>query len=141
MNDFTPLSSTAGGLLIGVAAVLLMAGLGRVAGIAGIVGSLLPPLPADRGWRVAFLAGMVAAAPLLYLATGRMPEIDVPVSLPLLAIGGLVVGIGVSYGNGCTSGHGVCGMARLSKRSIAATLVFMATTAATVFVLRHVAGG
>lgn len=141
MNDFTPLSSTAGGLLIGLAAVLLMAGLGRIAGIAGMVGSLLPPLLADRGWRIAFLAGMIAAAPLLYLATGRMPAIDVPVSLPLLAVGGLVVGIGVSYGNGCTSGHGVCGMARLSKRSIAATLVFMTTTAATVFVLRHVAGG
>lgn len=141
MNDFTPLSSTAGGVLIGLAAVLLMASLGRVAGISGMIGGLLPPGRADTGWRAAFLAGMIAAAPLFFMVTGRMPEIDVPVSLPMLAIGGLAVGIGVSRANGCTSGHGVCGMARFSKRSVTATLVFMATTAATVFLLRHVAGG
>ncbi len=142
MSEFTPLASTAGGVLIGLGAVLLMAGLGRIAGIAGIIGGLLPPpRPADGGWRVAFLAGMVLAAPLMLLASGGMPAIEVPVSLPMLAIGGAIVGLGISYGNGCTSGHGVCGMARLSKRSIAATLTFMATTAATVFVLRHVIGG
>lgn len=140
MNEFTPLSSTAGGILIGLAAVLLMASLGRVAGISGMIGGLLSSDRAERGWRGAFLAGMIAAAPLLLLVTGRMPEIEVPVSLPMLAIGGLAVGIGVSYSSGCTSGHGVCGMARFSKRSITATLVFMATTAATVFILRHVMG-
>lgn len=140
MNEFTPLSSTAGGILIGLAAVLLMASLGRVTGISGMIGGLLSSDRAERGWRAAFLAGMIAAAPLLLLVTGRMPEIEVPVSLPMLAIGGLAVGIGVSYSSGCTSGHGVCGMARFSKRSITATLVFMATTAATVFILRHVMG-
>lgn len=141
MTEFTPLVSALGGMMIGLAAVLLMAFNGRIAGISGILGGLLPPSPApDRAWRVAFLAGMVAA-PLTYSAfAGSMPEIQVPIGTPLLVVGGLIVGSGLAYSSGCTSGHGVCGIARLSPRSIVATLTFMATTAVTVFVVRHVFG-
>ncbi len=139
---FTPLASLAGGAMIGLAAVLLMATLGRIAGVTGILtGAALPASLADFGWRAAMLAGMVAA-PLAYLfLTGSPVAIDVPVSTGMLVVGGLLVGIGVTFASGCTSGHGVCGLARLSPRSLAATLTFMATTAATVFVVRHVIGG
>ena len=140
-TDFTPFASLGGGMLIGLAAVLLMATLGRVFGATGVLAGLLTPnSSSDFAWRAALLAGMVSG-PLAFLAfTGGWPEISVPVSMPLLAIGGLIVGIGVTYGAGCTSGHGVCGMARLSPRSIVATLSFMASTAVTVYVLRHVIG-
>jgi len=140
-TEFTPFASLAGGALIGVAAVLLMAVLGRIMGATGILaGALMPQGRGEIGWRVAILAGM-ASGPLAVLAlTGAMPAVQVPVSLPMLVIGGLIVGVGVTYGSGCTSGHGVCGMARLSRRSIAATLTFMATTAITVYVVRHVIG-
>lgn len=146
MSEFTPFSSAAGGALIGLSAVLLMALLGRIAGISGIIGGLLPPYATgsvaagERGWRLAFLVGMIASPLVLLAATGNLPEIDVPVSLPMLVAGGLIAGVGVSYASGCPSGHGVCGMARFSKRSITATLTFMATTAATVFIVRHIAG-
>ncbi|SDU44052.1 YeeE/YedE family protein [Stappia sp. ES.058] len=141
MSEFTPVLSAAGGILIGLASVMLMAALGRIAGISGMVGSLLPPADADWGWRLAFLTGMIAAPAVLFAATGHMPAIEVPPSTTMLVIGGILVGIGVSYGSGCTSGHGVCGMARLSGRSIAATLTFMLTTGLTVYVVRHVVGG
>jgi uncharacterized membrane protein YedE/YeeE len=121
---------------------MLMAALGRIAGISGMIGGLLPPVTAGEwGWRLAFLAGMIAAPVVLLAATGSMPVIEVPSSTAMLVIGGILVGIGVSYSSGCTSGHGVCGMARLSARSIAATLTFMLTTGVTVFVIRHVIGG
>ena len=136
---FTPWVSLAGGALIGVASVLLMLTLGRIMGATGILaGVLTPTTHPDTGWRLAVLAGMISV-PLAVLAfSGQMPEIQVPVSLPMLLVGGFLVGIGVTYGSGCTSGHGVCGMARLSRRSIAATATFMVTTGITVFVIRHV---
>ena len=142
MTEFTPVLSATGGILIGLASVMLMAALGRIAGISGMIGGLLPPVTAGEwGWRLAFLAGMIAAPVVLLAATGSMPVIEVPSSTGMLVIGGILVGIGVSYGSGCTPGHGVCGMARLSARSIAATLTFMLTTGVTVFVIRHVIGG
>ncbi|MBY6049850.1 YeeE/YedE family protein [Vannielia litorea] len=141
-TEFTPYASLGGGLLIGLAAVMLMATLGRIFGATGILaGFIQPDSSSEFSWRAALLAGMVSG-PALYLAiTGNWPAIEVPVSTPMLALGGLIVGAGVTYGAGCTSGHGVCGMARLSPRSIVATLSFMAGTAATVYVIRHVIGG
>lgn len=138
---FTPLASLGGGALIGLAAVLLMLALGRIMGATGILtGAVLPTGPGDRGWRLAVLAGMVSG-PLAYrLLTGGFPTIDVPVSAPMLVLGGGLVGIGVTLAGGCTSGHGVCGLSRLSPRSFVATATFMATTFATVFVVRHLIG-
>lgn len=140
MTEFTPYISLAGGVLIGLAATLLMALHGRIAGMTGILSGVLPPASTDWPWRLAFLAGAVLA-PLAYTFAGATVAFAVPVSNMALIVGGLIVGIGVSFGAGCTSGHGVCGMARLSKRSIVATLVFMASTAVTVFVVRHIVGG
>jgi uncharacterized protein len=142
MTEFTPLQSLLGGALIGVSSVLLMAVHGRIAGMTGVLGGLLPPgIAADWQWRLAFLAGMIAA-PLAYSAASAVPPgFQSQASWPTLLVGGVIVGIGVTYGAGCTSGHGVCGLARFSKRSLAAVLTFMATTALTVFVTRHVLGG
>ncbi len=138
---FTPVASLAGGVLIGVASTLLMLVLGRVMGATGILAGLLWPSSAqDFGWRAALLAGMVTGPIVVWAATGSMPAVQVPISTAALVIGGVIVGIGVTYGAGCTSGHGVCGMARLSPRSIVATLTFMVFTFATVFVIRHVIG-
>ena len=141
-TSFTPFASFAGGLLIGLAAMLLMATRGRVFGATGILaGFIAPSSSSDWAWRAALLAGMVTG-PLAYLAVaGDFPAIQVPVSTPMMVIGGLIVGMGVTYGSGCTSGHGVCGLARISPRSIVATLTFMATTGLTVFLVRHVIGG
>lgn len=136
---FTPLASLAGGALIGLAAVLLMAFHGRIAGMTGIVGGVLPPVSSDWPWRIAFLAGAIGA-PAIYLLGGGAVDFAVPVSTSALVIGGLIVGVGVTFGSGCTSGHGVCGMARLSPRSIAATLTFMASTFVTVYLVRHLIG-
>jgi uncharacterized membrane protein YedE/YeeE len=131
------LQALLGGALIGAAAVLLMLGLGRIAGISGIVGGLLPPVAPDRMWRGFFLVGLLAGPMLVGLVLGRDP-VGVPaVGMPMLAAAGLLVGLGTGFGSGCTSGHGVCGLARLSPRSIAATAVFMLAGAATVFVVRH----
>ncbi len=138
-TEFTPITSLAGGVLIGAAAVLLMLFHGRIAGATGILSGLL--FGPDRGWRAAFIAGMATAPLLMMAATGRMPDIQVPVSTLALAAGGFIVGVGVTFGGGCTSGHGVCGLARLSRRSIAATLMFMASAGLTVFIVRHVIGG
>ncbi len=141
-NAFTPFASLAGGALIGAAAVLLMFLHGRIAGATGILaGILMPANRADWSWRVAMLLGMVTAPGLILVLTGQMPTIEVPVSTAALLLGGLIVGVGVTLGSGCTSGHGVCGMARLSPRSIAATLTFMVTTFMTVYLMRHVLGG
>lgn len=134
--------STLGGVLIGVSAVMLMGTLGRVAGISGIASGLLGGAAAgDRGWRVAFVLGLVAA-PLLLLWWRGDAGIGAPqVSWPLMAVAGLLVGFGTRLGSGCTSGHGVCGMARLSPRSLLATVVFMLFGVVTVFVMRHLLGG
>ena len=140
MTDFTPIQSLIGGMLIGLSAVLLMALHGRVAGMTGILTGVIPPVATDWRWRAAFLAGAIVA-PVIYLAAGGVVPFDVPVSTAALALGGLLVGIGVHFGNGCPSGHGVCGLARFSPRSLAAVLTFMLTAFATVFVIRHVIGG
>ena len=140
MTEFTPLLSLLGGVLIGLSAVMLMAMHGRVVGMTGILTGVIPPAAADWRWRAAFLAGAIVA-PVLYLAAGGTIPFEVPVSAAALVFGGLLVGIGVHFGNGCPSGHGVCGLARLSPRSLAAVLTFMATAFVTVFVVRHVIGG
>ncbi len=139
---FTLWQSLGGGALIGLSAVLLMLTVGRIMGATGVLAGVLTPSSRDDfAWRAVLIAGM-ATAPLIYwLVSGGMPEITVPVSTPMLLIGGFLVGIGVTFGGGCTSGHGVCGIARLSNRSIVATITFMAATIVTVFVLRHVIGG
>jgi uncharacterized membrane protein YedE/YeeE len=140
MTPFTPIASTLGGLLIGAAAVLLWVGLGRIAGISGIVGGLPAASASDRPWRIAFLAGLIAAPVLYGLAGGSVPQPAVAASPIVVVIAGLLVGFGTTLGGGCTSGHGVCGLARLSPRSIAATLLFLATAMVTVFVVRHIWG-
>lgn len=137
---FTPWSALAGGVLIGLAAALFVLLNGRIAGISGIVGGLLTPRRGDIGWRLAFVIGMLLV-PTLWLAVTALPTINIEAGYPLLIVAGLVVGISTRYGAGCTSGHGVCGISRLSPRSIVATLAFMATGFATVFVVRHVIGG
>ncbi|NVD42841.1 YeeE/YedE family protein [Ensifer sp. HO-A22] len=138
---FTPWQSMGGGALIGLATVLLMLTLGRIMGATGILsGVLLPSAPSDRTWRLAILLGMVSGPVVILALTGQMPDVDVPVSLPMLLLGGFIVGVGVTFASGCTSGHGICGMARLSRRSIAATATFMISTGLTVFVVRHVLG-
>jgi uncharacterized membrane protein YedE/YeeE len=141
MTQFTPLQSLAGGALIGLSAALLMGLHGRIAGVTGVLAGLLPPVARDADWRIAFLGGMIAA-PLVYiLAFGAGPAFASPASLPALLAGGVIVGAGVSLASGCTSGHGVCGLARFSRRSLVAVVCFMATAAVTVFISRHVLGG
>lgn len=141
ISDFTPFFALGGGALIGLAAVGLMAFHGRIAGMTGITTGLLPPFATDWSWRAAFVIGAIAAPMLMVFAGGHVVGFDSPVPELWLVVGGLIVGFGVYFGSGCTSGHGVCGLARLSPRSIAATLTFMATAVATVFVIRHVLGG
>lgn len=139
---FTPWASLIGGVLIGAAAVLLMVVRGNVLGATGILaGFMNPSSSSDWSWRAILIGGMLTAPLLILFVTGTTPEIQVPVTRPMMIIGGLIVGVGVTYGSGCTSGHGVCGIARLSPRSIVATVSFMATAFATVYVLRHVIGG
>ena len=137
---FTPWSALAGGALIGLAAALFIHANGRIAGISGIVGGLLRPSPGDRAWRLAFVLGMIAA-PLLWSLAATLPPLIIAADWPLLIVAGLVVGISTRYGAGCTSGHGVCGISRLSPRSLAATLAFMGSGFVTVFVVRHLLGG
>ena len=135
-THFTPWPSLAGGLLIGLAAAAFVLVNGRIAGISGIVGGLLRPASGDVAWRIAFLAGLVAA-PLAYALFAPLPAVRIDAGTGTLAAAGLLVGLGTRYGSGCTSGHGVCGLARLSPRSLVATVSFMAAGFATVFVLRH----
>ena len=134
--NFTPWASLAGGMLIGLAAAALLLLLGRIAGISGIVGGLLQPSKGDTGWRLAFVLGLLAA-PTIYTLFQPLPAIEVTTDLPVLLAAGLLVGVGTRYGSGCTSGHGVCGLSRLSPRSLAATLAFMAAGFATVYMVRH----
>ena len=136
MEDFTPVSGLVGGLLIGLAVVLLLLLNGRLAGISGIVGGLVAPKGTDRGWRAAFVAGLVLGASAYVLATGDL-SVSVQASVPVLVVAGLLVGFGARLGSGCTSGHGLCGMARLSRRSIAATSVFFGVAILTVFLVQH----
>jgi uncharacterized membrane protein YedE/YeeE len=136
---FTPWRSLVGGILIGLAAALLVLFNGRVAGISGIVGGLFHPRYPDTAWRMAFVAGLVVA-PIAYLLLDQAPVIDIDAGYPLLVGAGLLVGVGTRYGAGCTSGHGVCGISRLSPRSIVATIVFIAVGMLTVFVMRHALG-
>ena len=140
-NEFTPWASLAGGALIGLSAAMLIVLLGRVAGISGMAGALLQ-LPTwsslqQWGWRLAFMLGLVAA-PLVWQIFAPLPAMQMPSNPLLIIAAGLLVGFGTRMGSGCTSGHGVCGLSRLSMRSLAATLAFMASGAATVFVVRHV---
>lgn len=142
ITEFTPWMSLLGGVLIGTASVLLMGLFGRIMGATGILAGFVMPQSADDwGWRAALLAGMMTAPALYWIISGEPVAVDVPVSTAAMIIGGLIVGAGVTYGGGCTSGHGVCGIARLSPRSIVATVVFMVVAVATVYVTRHVVGG
>lgn len=136
---FTPLASLAGGVLIGAAAALFVLFNGRIAGISGVLGGLLRPARGDVGWRVAFLAGLIVA-PTVFAMFSALPDVRIDADWGLLVLAGLLVGVGTRYGAGCTSGHGVCGLSRLSLRSLVGTLAFMAAGFATVFVLRHAAG-
>ena len=136
---FTPIAALLGGLLIGVAASLFMLIYGRIAGVSGFIGGLLRPVTGNVLWRFAFIFGLFLA-PVLYGAFAPLPEIQVASSNPLLIVAGLLVGIGTRYGAGCTSGHGICGISRLSPRSIVATLLFVTSGMVTVFVLRHLLG-
>lgn len=142
MEHFTPISAAVGGALIGLSAAMLWLGIGRVAGISGILGNLWTPgaRPSDPAWRLAFLAGLLASPVLWKAAGGSLPALALPSSPALIAAAGLLVGIGTRLGGGCTSGHGVCGLARLSRRSVTATVLFMGTAVVTVFVTRHVIG-
>lgn len=138
MHDF--MMALLGGSMIGLAAVLLMATNGSILGISGITSKLLPPLSTDWPWRLCFLAGVLAAPLILNLVTDSRPTIEITGNMSLLIIGGLLVGLGTVIGNGCTSGHGVCGLSRFSTRSIVATGVFMLFAFTTVFITRHVLG-
>jgi uncharacterized protein len=145
MTNFTPAASLIGGGMIGLSAVMMMLFLGRIAGISGIVSGLLPPYQGaiqDRAMsiRVTFIFGLITAPMLVRLVTSTPIPQTVSNNVPLLAVAGLLVGFGSVYGAGCTSGHGVCGLARFSVRSLAATLTFMAVAAITVFVARHLIG-
>jgi len=135
---FTPLASLLGGALIGASAVMLMAAKGRIAGVSGIAVWLLPPhADGEFAGRLAFILGIVVAPMVVLFATGTAPLPSIEAGPALLAFAGLLVGFGSVWGNGCTSGHGVCGLSRLSVRSLVATLTFMATAMATAFLVRH----
>lgn len=136
-SQFTPWSALAGGAVIGMAIALLVFLNGRIAGISGIVGGLFRMQKGDMDWRIAFIAGLIAA-PLVWQLFASLPAVRIDGSYAVMAIAGLVVGIGTRYGSGCTSGHGVCGLSRGSPRSIAATLVFMGMGFVTVYIVRHV---
>ena len=136
---FTPWASLAGGVVLGIASAMFVLLNGRLLGISGILGGLVQPARGDTGWRVTFIAGLVAA-PFLWRLLADLPAPRVEASGAVLVIAGLLVGWGTRYGSGCTSGHGVCGMSRLSPRSLAATVAFMAAGFATVYVVRHLVG-
>ena len=139
-TNFSPWSALAGGALIGLAAAMFILLNGRVAGISGILGGLLRPRAGDLLWRIVFLAGLVAA-PLAWLLVARLPSLQIDTGGGGLVVAGLLVGAGTRYGGGCTSGHGVCGIARLSGRSLLATCAFFAAGVAVVYCLRHTALG
>jgi uncharacterized membrane protein YedE/YeeE len=139
MENFTPYSALTGGVLIGLAVALLLLFNGRVAGVSGIASGVLPPWRDDIGWRLCFLAGLMLA-PVLYKLLGGQVAIQIKASPLVMAVAGVLVGYGTSLGRGCTSGHGVCGLSRLSARSAVATLTFMFSAAITVYIVRHFIG-
>ena len=138
-NAFTPWTSLAGGAVIGVAAAMFALLNGRIAGISGVLGGLMRPIRDDVGWRIAFIAGLVSA-PLFYRLVAEVPHVQIDADYAVLALAGLLVGIGTRYGSGCTSGHGVCGLSRFSARSFAATASFMGAGFLTVYIARHLLG-
>ena len=141
MSNFTPISAAIGGGLIGLSAVLLMLLNGRIAGITGVFAGLIDPLSSDRAWRATFVAGLIAA-PLTAAVLGyAIPVPQLPTSFVVIAVAGLLVGFGTRLSNGCTSGHGICGIARLSPRSIVATGIFMFAAVVVVAITRHAVGG
>jgi uncharacterized protein len=137
MTNFTPISALAGGALIGVSAALLMLLNGRIAGVSGVFAGLLDPLASDRGWRAAFVVGLIAAPLSAALLGYAVEKPQLPPSFVIIAIAGLLVGFGTRLSSGCTSGHGVCGIARLSPRSLVATAIFIATAIIVVALMRH----
>lgn len=137
--NFTPWTSLAGGVLIGLAIAMFLLLNGRIAGISGILGGLLRPIKGDVGWRVAFVTGLIFS-PIAFSVAAPLPTIQIDAGAASLIIAGLLVGIGTRYGSGCTSGHGVCGLSRLSPRSMAATALFMLAGFVTVFITRHMIG-
>lgn len=138
-NHFTPFAALAGGVLIGIATAMFVLLNGRIAGISGVLGGLLGPIRGDIAWRAAFTLGLVGA-PLVYLLFAALPRPQIDANYGTLILAGLLVGLGTRYGSGCTSGHGVCGLSRLSPRSLVATAAFMGAGFATVFVTRHLLG-
>ena len=140
MANFTPISAAIGGGLIGLSAVMLMLSIGRIAGISGIFGGLLDFSGEEKGWRVAFIAGLILAPLIAGLIGHEMPSPQMPASWAIIIAAGLLVGFGTRLGGGCTSGHGICGLARLSVRSVASTAIFMVAAIATVAITRHVFG-
>lgn len=138
-NNFTPWTSLAGGLMIGIATALFLVFNGRIAGISGIVGGLLTPARGDIAWRLAFVGGLVLS-PLVFSSIAPLPQVHIEAGYPFLILAGLLVGIGTRYGSGCTSGHGVCGLSRRSPRSMVATVAFMFAGFVTVYVVRHLVG-
>lgn len=141
MHNFTPVTGLIGGATIGLASAMLMLLTGRIAGISGIFGGLLPPNTGDRNWRLPFLAGLIAAPLVAALLGFALPRPIMPANLGVVLLSGLLVGLGSRMGGGCTSGHGVCGMAQLSPRSLIFTAVFMSAAVATVAIVRHIIGG
>ncbi|RFC31812.1 MAG: hypothetical protein DID91_2727703766 [Candidatus Nitrotoga sp. MKT] len=137
--NFTPWSSLAGGIVIGLATAIFLLLNGRIAGISGILGGLLQPIKGDIGWRVAFITGLIFS-PITFSIAAPLPEVQINVGTASLIMAGLLVGIGTRYGSGCTSGHGVCGLSRLSPRSMVATALFILAGFVTVFITRHLIG-
>ena len=140
MEEFTPVASTLGGVLIGASAATMFLGLGRIAGVSGIVGGLLERPAGDSAWRLAFVLGLLLGGLSMFAIAPELFAVTTGHGLALIAGAGLLVGVGTRMGNGCTSGHGVCGVGRGSRRSIAATLTFVLTGMLTVFVMKHVLG-
>lgn len=136
---FTPWSALAGGVLIGIAAAMFVLLNGRIAGISGVIGGLFRPASGDVAWRAAFVIGLVGA-PMVYGLFAALPGLQIDASFGVLVLAGVLVGVGTRFGSGCTSGHGVCGLARLSPRSFVATVAFMGAGFATVFLIRHLSG-
>lgn len=141
MTDFTPGSGFAGGILIGIASVVMLWGTGRMTGISGIFGRLLTPAQGEFGWRLTFIAGLISGGIFWMLITGKPLPVDLQVSWPLMLLAGFLVGLGTRLGGGCTSGHGICGIARLSARSFVAVITFMLAAFITTYVSRHLLGG
>jgi uncharacterized membrane protein YedE/YeeE len=141
MEHFTPVASTIGGVMIGLASAMLLLFNGKIAGVSGVAGNLLAPSRGDIAWRVAFVAGLVLGGVALYVAMPGSFGVEVTRSLPVVALAGLLVGFGSRLGSGCTSGHGVCGLSRLSPRSLVSVVTFMATGAIVVFLTRTIFGG